>query len=220
MIYRRLFTAFLIFFNILQPAYSTTDSKNLPFSTDIVSIGNKNVVLLGSTVNIGQPAPAFKLVNERFQAVELTDFAGKTVLLSVVPSIDTGVGSLQAKRFNDEVAKLPNTVVILTISTDTPFAQKRFASDEQIDQHKLLSDAVWHNFGHNYGLLIKDMGLLARALFVVDPQGIITYKQVVAELSHEPDYDEALNAVKAIVGEIATEVVDEMAAVKSEKVSL
>lgn len=202
MIYKSLFTTILIVFNIFQPAYSTTDDEKLPFSSDSVAIGNKSVVLLGSTVTIGQTAPDFKVVDERFKVTGLNDFGGKTLLLNIVPSIDTGVGSLQAKRFNQEVDKLPNTLAIITISTDTPFAQKRFASDEDVTRHPLLSDSVWHDFGRNYGLLVKDMGILARALFVVNPQGVITYKQVVPELSQEPNYEEALNAVKAIVGEI------------------
>ncbi|MFT5163537.1 MAG: thiol peroxidase [Alteromonadaceae bacterium] len=208
MLYKTIFTIFLIFFNISQPAHSTTHSEKPLFSAESVTLGEKNVVLLGSTVTVGQPAPDFKVVNERFKITGLNDFSGKTLLLNIVPSIDTGVGSLQAKQFNQQLDQLPNNVIIITISTDTPFAQKRFADSENISQPTLLSDAVWHDFGHKYGLLIKDMGLLARALFVIDAQGILTYKQVVGELSQEPDYEAALAALKALVREVEPTVED------------
>ncbi len=216
-----MFTIFLIFFNIFQPAYSTTVGENLPFSTDLVTLGNKSdnttaektdnnsnktrnkarnkaIVLLGSTISTGNTAPDFKVVNQRFKPVQLSQYSGKTILLNIVPSIDTGVGSLQTKRIDSEVTNLPNNVVILTISTDTPFAQQRFAHDENVTQHPLLSDAVWQNFGANYGLLIKDMGTLTRALFVINPQGIVTYKEVVPTLSQAPDYEGVLAAVRAL----------------------
>ncbi|CAM5221722.1 2-Cys peroxiredoxin [Alishewanella longhuensis] len=131
--------------------------------------------------------------------VSLADYSGKTLLLSVVPSIDTGICSLQTKRFNDEVAKLPADVVLLTISTDLPFAQKRFCQQEQVEAMAVLSDAVWRDFGSNYGLLIKDMGLLARSIIIIDKQGMVAYQQMVPELAQEPDYEAALQALQKIL---------------------
>ena len=165
-------------------------------STGLVVAGGKPITLLGKQVFKGNTAPNFKVVDERFTKVKLSDFAGKTVVLSVVPSLDTGVCSLQTKRFNEEVANLPDNIVMLTISNDLPFAQKRFCKTEGVESIKVLSDSVWRDFGHKYGLLIKDMGLLSRSIFVIDKSGKIFYKELVADISTHPDYDAALVAAK------------------------
>ncbi|WNC71086.1 thiol peroxidase [Thalassotalea psychrophila] len=162
----------------------------------LVVAGGKPITLIGKQVYVGEQAPNFKVVNDRFSPITLNDFANKTVLISVVPSLDTGVCSLQTKRFNEEVANLPEDVAILTISNDLPFAQKRFCSTEGVESLKVLSDSVWRDFGAKYGLMIKDMGLLSRAIFVIDNKGKIAYKELVADISTHPDYDAALNAVK------------------------
>lgn len=162
----------------------------------LVVAGGKPITLIGKQVYVGEQAPNFKVVNERFSPITLKDFSNKTVLISVVPSLDTGVCSLQTKRFNEEVANLPEDVAILTISNDLPFAQKRFCSTEGVESLKVLSDSVWRDFGAKYGLMIKDMGLLSRAIFVIDNKGKIAYKELVADISTHPDYDAALNAVK------------------------
>jgi len=106
---------------------------------------------------------------------------------------------LQTKRFNTEVANLPDNVVLLTISTDLPFAQQRDCQQEKIDNGVVLSDAVWRDFGSNYGLLIKDMGLLTRAVLIIDSKGKLAYQQLVAELAQEPDYTAALNALQQLL---------------------
>ena len=172
---------------------------SLPERLSKVKAGNQQVVLLGNKLSVGDSAPAFKVVDASFKTVALADYRGKTVLISVVPSIDTGVCSLQTKRFNTEVANLPDNVVLLTISTDLPFAQKRYCQQEQIDKVVVLSDAVWRDFGSNYGLLIKDMGLLTRAVLIVDNKGKLAYQQLVAELAQEPDYTAALNALQQLL---------------------
>ncbi|GHG64438.1 2-Cys peroxiredoxin [Alishewanella longhuensis] len=164
-----------------------------------VKAGERQIVLLGNKLQTGQPAPPFKVVDNNFKSVSLADYSGKTLLLSVVPSIDTGICSLQTKRFNDEVSKLPADVVLLTISTDLPFAQKRFCQQEQVEAMAVLSDAVWRDFGSNYGLLIKDMGLLARTIIIIDKNGVVAYQQMVPELAQEPDYDAALAALQKIL---------------------
>lgn len=178
------------------PALAETTSTELPETTNLVMAGNKYVTLLGEQVELGQAAPNFKVVNESFTPVQLSAFKNKNVLISVVPSLDTGVCSIQTKRFNEEVANLPENVVMLTISNDLPFAQKRFCKTEKVDKINVLSDSVWRDFGKKYGLLIKDMGLLTRAIFIIDTQGNIAYKELVANISQHPDYDIALSTLK------------------------
>lgn len=178
-------------------AYSMNE-KHLNQSTDLVKAGDKYVTLLGQQVAIGDTAPNFKVVDQNFSPVSLTDFTNKAILISVVPSLDTGICSLQTKRFNDEVANLPSNLVMLTISNDLPFAQKRFCKTENIDKIKVLSDSVWREFGKNYGLLIKDMGLLTRAIFLIDEKGLIIYKELVANISKHPNYDAALQSIKSL----------------------
>lgn len=173
-------------------------AEELTETTNLVMAGNKYVTLLGNQVNLGDIAPDFKVVTESFSTVTLAEFKNKAVLISVVPSLDTGICSIQTKRFNEEVTNLPEDVVILTISNDLPFAQKRFCKTEKVDNIKVLSDAVWRNFGQNYGLLIKDMGLLTRAIFIIDTDGKIAYKELVSNISQHPDYDTALAKLKSL----------------------
>ena len=182
----------LVNINVAQAQSELTET------TDLVKAGTKYVTLLGTQVNVGEKAPNFKVVNENFSPIELNNYQEKTVLISVVPSLDTGVCSIQTKRFNEEVATLADDVVMLTISNDLPFAQKRFCKAENIDKVKVLSDAVWRDFGEKYGLLIKDMGLLTRAIFIVEPNGTIAYKELVGNISNHPDYDMALSTLKAL----------------------
>lgn len=177
-----------------------TETKNL------VKANDKFVTLLGSQVALGEQAPNFKVVDKNFSPVELSDFKNQTVLISVVPSLDTGVCSIQTKRFNEEAAKLPENITILTISNDLPFAQKRFCKVESVDKIKALSDSVWRKFGESYGLIIKDMGLLTRAIFIIDNQGVVKYKELVANISQHPDYTSALSAVKSIAPKVISEV--------------
>jgi thiol peroxidase len=172
------------------------EQNNLKSTHNLVKAGNKYVTLLGEQVNVGQQAPSFKVVDKNFSPVTLADFSGQTLLISVVPSLDTGVCSIQTKRFNEEAEKLPKNITILTISNDLPFAQKRFCDAEKVNGVKVLSDSVWREFGANYGLLIKDMGLLTRAIFIIDEQGKIVYKELVANISQHPDYAKALTKVK------------------------
>ncbi|MCJ8295918.1 MAG: thiol peroxidase [Colwellia sp.] len=186
-------TTFTLTFN--SQAYSF-DLDKLKKSNDLVKAGDKYVTLLGEQVYVGDQAPQFKVVDKNFAPVTLEDFQGQTLLISVVPSLDTGVCSIQTKRFNEEAAKLPSNITILTISNDLPFAQKRFCDVEKVDGIKVLSDSVWRDFGVNYGLLIKDMGLLTRAIFIINDQGKVVYKELVANISQHPNYDKALAKVK------------------------
>ncbi|WP_394193599.1 thiol peroxidase [Pseudoalteromonas atlantica] len=163
-----------------------------------VSAQSKPVTLLGQGVELNQQAPDFKVVNDSFAPVTLKDYEGKAVLISVVPSLDTGICSIQTKHFNEKVAEQFPNIAMLTISADLPFAQKRFCKAENIDKITTLSDSVWRDFGQNYGLIIKDMGLLTRAVFVLDKEHKIVYKQLVDELSKEPNYAPVIDAMKTI----------------------
>ena len=178
---------------------NNTYNAQLAEHNDLVKAGDKYVVLLGQQVAVGENAPTFKVVDSSFAPVTLEKFTGKTLLISVVPSLDTGVCSLQTKRFNEEVANFSDDLVMLTISNDLPFAQKRFCQNENIDKLQVLSDAVWRDFGANYGLLIKDMGLLTRAIFIIDNQGKIAYKELVENISSHPDYQQALDALTGLL---------------------
>lgn len=172
--------------------------KDLPVHYNLVKAGSKSVALLGEQVAVGQVAPNFKVVDSKFKAYTLTDFLGKPIIISVVPSLDTGVCSIQTKRFNDEVSNLPQDVIMLTISADLPFAQKRFCQAENVDKLLTLSDSVWRDFGMSYGVLIKNMGLLARSVFVISPDGVLFYKEIVSDLSQQPDYDAAFKAITTV----------------------
>ena len=163
----------------------------------VVSFQGNPLTLLGPDVTVGQAGPDFTAVDGDFKPVKLSDFSGRVVLISAVPSLDTPVCSIQTKRFNGEASKLADKVTVLTISEDLPFAQKRFCSSEKIEGHQVLSDHVWREFGQRYGLLIEGMMLLARAVFVVSKDGMISYRQIVGELSEEPDYESALAAAKS-----------------------
>ena len=188
---------FIASFTVAFNSHSDTfDLNKLKSTQNLVKAGDKYVTLLGEQVNVGEQAPQFKVVDKNFAPVTLADFQGQTLLISVVPSLDTGVCSIQTKRFNEEAAKLPKNITILTISNDLPFAQKRFCDVEKVDGIKVLSDSVWRDFGASYGLLIKDMGLLNRAIFIIDNQGKIVYKELVANISQHPNYDKALAKVR------------------------
>jgi thiol peroxidase len=162
----------------------------------VVTFKGEPLTLLGPDVQVGQVAPDFTVVDGKFKAVKLSDFAGRVVLISAVPSLDTPVCSVQTKRFNTEAAKLAQIITVLTISEDLPFAQRRFCSSEKVTGHLVLSDHVHRQFGQKYGLLIKGMMLLARTVLIIGKDGLISYRQIASELTEEPDYKAALAAAK------------------------
>ena len=145
---------------------------------------------------IGDTAPDFKVLTNSLGEVSLANFKGKTLILSVAPSLDTGVCAMQTKKFNDEATKLPGDIEILTISADLPFAQKRFCTAENI-KITSLSDHREMSFGDAYGTHIKELRLEARALFVVGKDGKIKHVEYVKEVTTHPDYDKALAVAKA-----------------------
>ncbi len=155
------------------------------------------LTLRGPEITVGSKAPDFQAVGQDLSPVTLRTFAGKTLLISVVPSLDTPVCDAQTKRFNQEASKLPN-VAILTISMDLPFAQKRWCGAAGIDKVTVVSDYKDASFGKAYGVLIKELRLLSRSIFLVDRSGTITYVEYVPEVTSHPNYDAALAAAKKL----------------------
>jgi len=169
------------------------------FSMATVTLHGKPLEISGEVPALGAQAPAFDLVSNSMESVKLSDSDGKIRVLSVVPSIDTPVCSIQTKRFNTEFAGMPDSVVGYTISVDTPFAQGRFCGAEGMDKMQLLSDYKGNTFGRDWGLYIQDMGALARSVFVLDKDGKIVYEEIVPEIAEEPNYDAVLAKVKELV---------------------
>ncbi|HOP06423.1 MAG TPA: thiol peroxidase [candidate division Zixibacteria bacterium] len=168
--------------------------------SNIIKMKGNPLTLIGPELKPGDPAPDFTLINKDLSPVKLADSSGKVRLLSVVPSLDTPVCSLQTQRFNKELASLGNAVKSYTISADLPFAQGRFCSEHDITNTETLSDHRDLSFGEKYGLAIKDLRLLGRAVIIVDKNDKISYLQLVPEVTEEPNYDEAMEALKKAVG--------------------
>ncbi len=160
-----------------------------------VNFNGEPVILLGKEISVGDEAPNFSVRSNDLKRVTLDDYDGKIKLISVIPSIDTGVCAKQTKRFNEEISKLDN-VQALTISMDLPFAQARWSQTNDVNNLELLSDHLHADFGMKFGLLIQKLRLLARAVIVIDSDNKVTYIEVVEEVTNHPDYDQALAAVK------------------------
>ena len=156
------------------------------------------VELSGTPPQIGDDAPAFDLVNTKMEPVHLSDSDGKIRVLSVIPSIDTSVCATQTRKFNEALSKLPDNVEFYTISVDTPMAQNRWCGAEGITKMEMLSDFKGNTFGKSYGLYINQLGLLARSVWIIDGDGKVAYRQLVPEISEEPNYDEVLEKAKAL----------------------
>ncbi len=164
-----------------------------------VTMKGNGVTLIGPELKVGDTVPEFGLVDNGLAPVKLSDLPAKPKIISVVTSLDTGVCSMQTKKFNDEAAKLSEKVELLTISADLPFAQKRFKEAEGTDKVNFLSDYRDGKFGEEYGLMIKELRLLARTVIVVDKENKITHIEVVPEVTDEPNYEAALNAVNKLL---------------------
>jgi thioredoxin-dependent peroxiredoxin len=162
----------------------------------VITFKGGPLTLLGPEIKTGDTAPSFKLLTNSLQEVSLADYKGKTLILSVAPSLDTPVCAEQTRRFNKESASLPAGVEVLTVTADLPFAQGRFCGGENI-KIQTLSDHREMAFGNAYGTHIKELRLEARALFVVGKDGKIKHAQYVKEVTEHPDYDKALQAAKA-----------------------
>lgn len=156
------------------------------------------MTLAGEAVEAGQPAPDFTLhyFKDGMQKLTLADLKGKPSLVSVVPSLDTGVCAIQTKKFNEQLAGLGDKVNAVTVSLDLPFAQNRFCGAEGITNMQTASDYQDRNFGNNWGMLIEELKILARGVYVLDADGKVVYAELVPEVTSEPNYDKALEALQ------------------------
>lgn len=165
--------------------------------TGVITFKGQPMTLVGPELKVGQKAPDFKALSTDLAEVSLASSAGKVRLISVVPSLDTGVCDKQTRRFNEEATKYPS-VNVLTVSMDLPFTQKRWCGAAGVERVETLSDHREASFGLAYGLLIKELRLLARAVLVVDAEDTIRYIEIVPEVGTEPNYEAALEALKEI----------------------
>ncbi len=165
----------------------------------VITFKGNAMTLVGQQVKAGQKAPDFKLTANDLSEVTLKNSAGKVRIISVVPSVDTPVCDLQTKRFNDEAGKLGEKAAIITVSMDLPFAQKRWCGAAGATNVQLVSDYKDHSFGVAYGARIKELGLLTRAVVVVDAQDTIQYVEYVGEVTTAPNYDAAIAAAKKLI---------------------
>lgn len=167
--------------------------------TGVILFKGNPMTLLGPDIKVGDKAPDFRVVDNGLQPVTLKDGAGKVQLVTVVPSLDTPVCDTMTRKFNEEAGKLTGDLAVYTISMDLPFAQKRWCGNADIERVKTLSDYQDRSFGENYGVLIKELKLLARAVFVIGKDGRIAYREIVEEVTSEPDYAAALSAAKKLL---------------------
>lgn len=166
------------------------DTKNT------VTFKGNPLALAGRWPKVGDPAPDFQVLGNDLSAVKLSDLKGKTLVICSVPSLDTPVCDTEVRKFNEHATSLGNEVAVLVVSMDLPFAQKRWCGAAGVKNVQTLSDHRGASFGNACGVLIKDLRLLARAVFIVDKNGRIGYIQIVKELSSEPDYEAALKALR------------------------
>ncbi|CAM2968646.1 MULTISPECIES: thiol peroxidase [Salinicoccus] len=162
-----------------------------------VTFKGNPMTLRGEELKVGDQAPDFTALNTSLEQVSLSDFEGKRKLISVIPSIDTGVCSTQTKTFNERAAGVEN-VEVLTISNDLPFAQKRWTADEGLENAVTLSDHRDLSFGENYGVVMEELRLLARSVFILDEDNKVVYVEYVPEGTDHPDYDKAIEALEAM----------------------
>ena len=165
--------------------------------TDVFKIGDKFATLLGDEVKVGQAAPEFTSVVPGWAAVNpIQESKGKVIIISAVPSLDTDVCDRETRRFNEEASKLSDDIIIYTISTDFPMAQKRWCGASGVDKVKVVSDVVNADFGEKYGVLIKERRYFRRSVFIVGRDGKLTYVRYLPTLGEEPNYDEVIAAAK------------------------
>ena len=167
--------------------------------TGVVTFAGNPIALLGKEVKVGDKAPAFTLLDNGLGEKTLADYAGKVKVISVVPSLDTGVCDAQTRWFNQNVSKLGDNVVVLTVSVDLPFAQKRWCGAAGIDKVETLSDHRDLSFGENYGFILEGLRLLSRGIVVIDKDDVVRYVEYVPEVTSAVNFDAAEAATKALV---------------------
>ena len=167
--------------------------------TGVVTFAGNPIALLGKEVKVGDKAPAFTLLDNGLGEKTLADYAGKVKVISVVPSLDTGVCDAQTRWFNQNVSKLGENVVVLTVSVDLPFAQKRWCGAAGIDRVETLSDHRDLSFGENYGFILEGLRLLSRGIVVIDKDDVVRYVEYVPEVTSAVNFDAAEAATKELV---------------------
>ncbi len=163
---------------------------------NVVTMKGSPLVLLGNEIKTGDKAPDFEVVDKDLKTVTLSDFSGKVCVITTVPSLDTSVCDVMTRKFNTEATAMGDDVVVLAVSMDLPFGQNRWCIAADVKNVYVLSDHRNADFGKAFGVLIKDIRLLTRAVFVLDKQAVVRYIEIVPELTCEPDYERALEAVK------------------------
>ncbi len=167
--------------------------------TGLVTFGGNPMTLVGPELKVGDDAPDVEVVDNDLHPVKLSTYKGKVAIVAAVASLDTGTCDVETRRFNQEVGKLGDDVVVLTISMDLPFAQKRWCGAAGVETVKTFSDHRSAAFGEAWGVLMKELRLLARAVFVVDREGDIRYVELLGEVGDEPNYDAALKVAKELL---------------------
>ncbi|MCG8529657.1 MAG: thiol peroxidase [Desulfovibrionales bacterium] len=165
----------------------------------IITFQGNGLTLEGAPVETGDTAPDFSVLTTDLQPKSLANYNGKVLLLVTVPSLDTPVCDVEARRFNQEAADLHEDIEVLTVSADLPFAQARWCGAAGIDAVEVLSDHKDLSLGHAYGIVIKELRLLARTVFVLDRDRKVVYSEIVPEVTDEPNYDAAIEAAKAVL---------------------
>ncbi|MEM6731865.1 MAG: thiol peroxidase [Myxococcota bacterium] len=167
--------------------------------TGLVTFKGNPLTLSGDPVEVGQKAPASTLTANDMSDKSVEAWDGKVRVINVVPSLDTPVCDTQTRTFNQRASELGDDVVVLTVSRDLPFAQNRWCGAAGIERVQVLSDYKTHAFGNDYGLTMKEMGLLARSVLVLDKDGTVKYQEIVGEMTSEPNYEAAFDAAKALL---------------------
>lgn len=161
-----------------------------------ITMKGAKISVTGNSLSVGAPIPQFTLTASDMSDLASTQFAGKTLVVLAVPSLDTPVCSIETKRFNKEVSNLSSDVVVLAVSRDLPFAQKRWCGAEEVERVVVASDYKYRTFGQKFGVEWTETALLARAVFVADKSGKLIYVDYVSDIAEEPKYDEILKVIK------------------------
>lgn len=169
--------------------------------TGLLEVGGKDVVIVGPDIEVGQNAPEFTLLDQDWAFVSVLEATkGKVRIIAALPSLETGVCDTETRRFNEEAADLAEDIVIVTVSADLPYTQKRWCGAAGVDRVIVLSDSHKAEFGEKYGCLIKDRRILRRAVFVVDRDGEVVYVDYMPALGDQPNYEEVLAAARQALG--------------------
>lgn len=166
----------------------------------VIKFKGNPMTLLGNELKVGSPAPEFTVhyFEGGLKTITKQDLLGKATILSVVPSIDTGVCAIQTKRFNKDLGSMGDSINAVTVSRDLPFAHNRFCGAEDVKSMRVGSDYQNGNFGEAFGVMIDELKLLARAVFVLDKNGQVVYSEIVPEVTQEPNYEAAIEALKKV----------------------